>query len=150
MFWSYVECKSRPGDHQVSFRSMPGWCTQTFSIRVGISLAQWSLSSSFHLDELCLESSAQFQKTLARWRERWQVPRYVYLAERDNRLLLDLEQFNQAEELRYTLQARKNTQTVILPEALPGPEHAWLEGPGGHYLSEYIVSLINRPSMTPA
>src|SRR5690348_5943376 len=36
MLWSYVECKSRPGDHQVSFRSMPGWCAQTFSIRVGI------------------------------------------------------------------------------------------------------------------
>jgi lantibiotic biosynthesis protein len=118
--------------------------------RVVFSLAQWSLSSSFHVDELCLESSAQFQKTLARWRERWQVPRYVYLAERDNRLLLDLEQFNQAEEFRSTLQTRKDTQTVILQEALPGPEHAWLEGPGGHYLSEYIVSLIQRPSMTPA
>ncbi|QBD77313.1 hypothetical protein EPA93_15465 [Ktedonosporobacter rubrisoli] len=117
--------------------------------RVVLSLAQWSLSASFHENELCLASPEQFQETLSCWRERWRVPRYVYLAEGDNRLLLDLEQVAQAEELRSTLRARKKTQTVMLQEALPGPEHAWLEGPDGHYLSEFVVPLI-RCSSTPS
>ncbi|WP_165423842.1 lantibiotic dehydratase [Ktedonosporobacter rubrisoli] len=114
--------------------------------RVVFSLAQWLLSSSFHLHELRLESPEQFRKSLALWRQHWQVPRYVYLTEADNRLLLDLEHAGQIEELRATLQALKGTETVVLQEALPGPEHAWLEGPGGHYLSEYIVSLIKHSS----
>lgn len=70
---------------------------------------------------------------------RWQVPRYVYLTVSDNRLLLDLDDPAQAEQLRVELAHGK---PIVLHEALPGPEHAWLPGADGNYLSELVVPLV--------
>lgn len=120
--------------------------------RVVLSLARWRISAQFHLPELNLqEPSERFMRALVNWRTRWNVPRYVYLSQGDNRLLLDLTSPAQAEELRATLRLLKKSETLLLEEALPGPEHAWLEGPGGHYLAEFVISLLRRvPKEAPA
>jgi hypothetical protein len=73
------------------------------------------------------------------------VPRYVYLAAGDNRLLLDLEAPEQADQLREELAKVGDFGTVLLHEALPGPDHAWVKGPGGYYLAELVVPLVRRP-----
>ena len=46
---------------------------------------------------------------------------------------------------------------VVLQEALPGPEHAWLDGDGGRHLPELVISLVQRsaparpvPQLRPA
>jgi thiopeptide-type bacteriocin biosynthesis protein len=115
--------------------------------RVVLSLARWRISTQFHLPELQPQDSPDgFFRSLERWRRRWQVPRYVYLSQGDNRLLLDLTSSPQAEELRATLRVLRQSETLVLEEALPGPEHAWLPGPGGHYLAEFVISLLRRKS----
>src|SRR5262249_26551525 len=86
-----------------------------------------------------------FHQRLAGFRERWNVPRYVYLATFDNRLLLDLEAPEQAEELREELAKVQDLGAVSLDEALPGPNHAWVKGPNGNYLAELVVPLVRRP-----
>ena len=80
------------------------------------------------------------------FRERWQVPRYVYLVEGDNRLLLDLEDPDQSDQLRLDLARRGDRGSVLLHEALPGPKHAWVEGSDGRYLAEFVVPLVLRPA----
>ncbi|QBD82911.1 hypothetical protein EPA93_45900 [Ktedonosporobacter rubrisoli] len=82
--------------------------------------------------------------SLRTWREKWSVPRYVYLGEFDHRLLLDLECQEQAEILRMDLQKIKQGKSVVLQEGLPEPRHAWLEGPEGHYMPELVISLALR------
>nr|BBH87004.1 lantibiotic dehydratase [Thermosporothrix sp. COM3] len=120
-----------------------------------LRLAQWEISASFHLKALQLETPEQFWQSLGRWREQWHVPRYVYTGEMDQRLLLDLERREHVEELRLQL-LRKVPDRLILQEGLPGPADAWIEGPEGHYLSEFVVSLGRqrsepmRPPMLPA
>jgi thiopeptide-type bacteriocin biosynthesis protein len=116
--------------------------------RVVLSLAQWTLDD-FAREELRPADRKGFPAALAGWRSRWEVPRHVYLRERDNRLLLDLEHPLHAEELRRELAA--GDRNVTLQEALPGPDDAWLEGAGGRYLSEIVVSLIQdeAPSFPP-
>jgi thiopeptide-type bacteriocin biosynthesis protein len=59
-----------------------------------------------------------------------------------------LEDAAQAEELQTELRALRPDGQVILQEALPGPSHAWMPGPGGHYLTEFIVSLVLRDDHT--
>lgn len=71
------------------------------------------------------------------WRERWQVPRYVYLAVSDNRLLLDLDNPAHVDQLRAQVRERAE-----LHEALPAPGDAWVSGPDGNYLSELVVPLV--------
>ena len=113
--------------------------------RVVLALAHWRISSQFHLAELAPQHAEDFPASLQAWRKRWDVPRYVYLSLGDNRLLLDLTCPAQAEELRASLHLLKNGEAVVLEEALPGPEHAWVPGPGGHYLTEFVISLVRRP-----
>jgi thiopeptide-type bacteriocin biosynthesis protein len=71
----------------------------------------------------------------AEWRDRWQVPRYVYLVMSDNRLLLDLADPAHLAQL-------PGKDWITLHEALPAPDQAWLPGEDGHYVSELVVPLV--------
>ena len=81
-------------------------------------------------------------EALAAWRGRWAVPRAVYLAEGDQRLLLDLEAPAHVELLLDAL--RGGAAGRILEEALPGLDDAWLPGPHGRHLVELVVPLVPR------
>ena len=94
--------------------------------RVVLSPAQWQLTR------------ADLTTGLDAWRYRWLVPRLVYLASADNRLLLDLDDDSHRRQLA---SAVRNGE-VTLHEALPGPEHAWLPGPRGRHLVEMVVPLV--------
>ncbi|MEA2126111.1 MAG: lantibiotic biosynthesis protein [Solirubrobacteraceae bacterium] len=86
---------------------------------------------------------------LAGWRERWSVPRRVYLAVGDNRLLLDLDDSAQAEILHDELRTLPAGRQALVQEALPGPEDAWLPGPDGGHITELVVPLTLRAPSTP-
>ncbi|TQM61953.1 lantibiotic dehydratase [Humibacillus xanthopallidus] len=89
-----------------------------------------------------------FADTLKSWRHAWNVPQHVYLAAGDNRLLLDLDERAHADLLRAELtrgDPRGLAGWVLLQEALPGADGAWLAGPGGRYMSELVVPMILRP-----
>ncbi|MER6578555.1 lantibiotic dehydratase [Nonomuraea sp. NPDC001023] len=98
--------------------------------RVVLSLARW------RVDPAALREPGG----LAAWRRAQRVPRHVYLAGGDNRLLLDLDDPDQAGLLRDEPPGRP----VTLQEALPHPDHAWLPGPEGAHLSEVVVPLALR------
>jgi thiopeptide-type bacteriocin biosynthesis protein len=111
--------------------------------KIVLAPAQWRIDlaardAAFPLD------APDFHDRLARWRETWMAPRRMYLSQADNRLLLDLESPGQADQLRGELR-RLHAGALVLQEALPGPEHAWLNGPGGHHLCELVVALVQPP-----
>lgn len=112
--------------------------------RIVLSPARWRLLS----DELTTRGTV-FADTFAAWRERWQPPRYVYLAVADHRLLLDLDNPAQVAEIRAAAR-RAPGGWIHLHEALPAPDQAWLPGPGGHYVSEIVVPVVlNRSEPAP-
>ncbi|MGA5418464.1 lantibiotic dehydratase [Streptomyces pseudogriseolus] len=81
-----------------------------------------------------------FTGALETWRRQWCVPRYVYLTEGDNRLLLDLEEPDQAEQLRTACDTAP--EATLLQEALPALSDAWTPGPRGHHIVELMVPLV--------
>ena len=126
--------------------------------RAILSPARWRITQALRDKELSASEDG-FAERLARFRKSWNMPRHVYIAIGDNRLLLDLEAFDQAEELRTELAGIRESGTIVLHEALPAPEHAWVRGSSdesddsgdsngvaeGHYLSELVVPLVLRP-----
>ncbi|HEU5228617.1 MAG TPA: thiopeptide-type bacteriocin biosynthesis protein, partial [Ktedonobacteraceae bacterium] len=89
--------------------------------------------------EACLFQGVQH------WRKCWRVPRYAYLTEADNRLLLDLENPLMVTELFESLKRLKEGQQVTLQELLPDFEHLWLtDVQGAPYFSEIVVPLLRR------
>jgi thiopeptide-type bacteriocin biosynthesis protein len=117
--------------------------------RVVLCPAQWRIGARAR-NELSPDSPATFRAGLRKWRTRWQVPRYVYLSFGDNRLLLDLDDEAQADELRVEIRRLADNSQVLLQEALPAPEHAWVDGPDGHFISELIVPLVLRSDQSVA
>lgn len=82
-------------------------------------------------------------EALAAARSRWGLPDRVYATAADNRLLLDLSQPGDVEQLRRELKGSGGS--MRLQEALPDVGDAWLPGPDGAYLTEIVVSLVRRP-----
>jgi thiopeptide-type bacteriocin biosynthesis protein len=111
--------------------------------RAVLCLAQWRIDSTDR-NELAPESRGAFDAGLRAWRTRWQVPRRVYLSYGDNRLLLDLESEPEAEQLRAEVRKLTEGTQLRLQEALPAPEHAWVNGPGGRFFTELMVPLVLR------
>jgi thiopeptide-type bacteriocin biosynthesis protein len=109
--------------------------------RIVLSLARWRLDVRAG-SQLRLNSSAGFFSSFSRWRADWLVPRYVYLSFGDNRLLLDLDDEAQADQLRSELRRLGENAQLLLEEALPGPQHAWVCGPDGRFITELMIPLV--------
>lgn len=118
--------------------------------RVVLRPAEWRIGPRARVQELAAGAPGEFRAPLDRWRSRWGVPRHVYLTMSDNRLLLDLDDDRQVEELRHEVRRLRAPGHVLLQEALPGPGDAWLPGPGGRYLAEFVVPLVRRAPAPPA
>jgi len=109
--------------------------------RIILQCAQWRLEPRIQ-GQVRLDRSNEFAAWFARWRERWRVPRRVYMSWADNRLLYDLDDPEQVDDLHSEMVRKKSHAQCLLQEALPGPEHAWLPSvDGGRRIVELVVSL---------
>ncbi|MBP2479190.1 thiopeptide-type bacteriocin biosynthesis protein [Crossiella equi] len=94
------------------------------------------------------EWTLRAEEDLTAWRARWRVPRYVYLAEDDNRLLLDLDRPLCLDELATEL---ARTGSVVLHEMLPAFDEQWLRDESGQsYLEDVVVPLVARSAADTA
>src|SRR5262249_32942808 len=112
--------------------------------RIVLRPAEWRIDALTRMRELPAEAPATFHAAVDQWRVRWQVPRHVALSVGDNRLILDLEDEHQCEELRAEVSSLAEGGVLTLQEVLPDFDHVWLTGPGGHFVTECVVSLILR------
>ncbi len=108
--------------------------------RIVLRPAQWRIQKG----EIDIESPAAFRSSLDGWRVEWDAPQLISLRVGDNRLILDLDQDVEAAELKAEIQKLGDGQSITVQEVLPSLDEAWLQGEGGHYYSELVVSLILR------
>jgi thiopeptide-type bacteriocin biosynthesis protein len=113
--------------------------------RVVLELARWQFKprrSARREDRRA--DLRRFADELADFRARWAVPARVYVGTVDNRLLLDLDQESDVEQLHREAATGPGVP-LRLYEAVPDLDDAWLPGPQGGYLSEIVVPLVLRP-----
>jgi len=100
--------------------------------KVVLAPARWRLQGAQK------DQAATQPEALAEWRERFHVPRYLYLGEHDNRLLLDLDNSWHRKVLQRALQHGP----AVVEEALPGLGDAPLkDSQGNSYMLEAVISL---------
>ncbi|MEV4937359.1 lantibiotic dehydratase [Streptomyces zaomyceticus] len=114
--------------------------------RTVLAPAQWRLESDIAHGG---GPDGDFPPVLSKWRSDWDVPSHLYLTVADNRLLLDLDDGQDVELLQEELGAGAPGGSVVLQEALPGPEHAWLPGTGGGHMCEVVAPLVRRGGEQP-
>ena len=117
--------------------------------RIVLALARWRLTRA-SAGELVAANPPAFPGALERWRTLWQVPRHVYLSAGDHRLLLDLADPPQADELRRDLRGVRGAGgAVVLSEVCPDLEQAWVsDADRRHFVTELVVSLVLRRADT--
>ncbi|WP_163567389.1 lantibiotic dehydratase family protein [Fodinicola feengrottensis] len=133
-------------DHRTTFSSFDWGPAAGFPFLPRVQLGRAVLTPArWQIPAGTLDCSAPqaFAASFGKWRERWQPPRYSYLALADNRLLLDLDEPDHLEQLRAeSRKAGGDGPAVLLHEALPAPDHAWVPGADGTYLSELVVPVV--------
>lgn len=110
---------------------------------VVLSPAQWNLYRAAIMPIGTGSEDVRWFTAITQWRERWHVPRFVYLTYTDNRLLLDLEHPAFVAELVAELKKLDETGCVCLQEMLPDFSQLWLRNSREEpYLSEIVVPLL--------
>src|SRR5262249_50022838 len=112
--------------------------------RIVLRTAEWRLGRSDLDGGAPSRAPSSFADDLLAWRELWNVPRKVYLAAADNRLMLDLGEPSHREEFRRELVKLSGDADLILQEVLPDFSECWVAGPEGRYMVELIVPLLAR------
>jgi thiopeptide-type bacteriocin biosynthesis protein len=119
--------------------------------RLVLAPAHWSFATdNLGLPPGDLPEPDAFYAAVQRWRSAWRVPRHVYLAFLDNRLLIDLENPVFVDDLRDQLRrARRGRPSarLVLHEAIPHLDQTWLTDAAGQaHFSEVVVPLLARES----
>lgn len=115
--------------------------------RIVLALARWLLRPAIDGGDWWTTDATTFATHLAAWRKEWWVPARVYLTISDNRLLLDLDDPHQVEQLRAEARSA-SSDPLLLQEALPDTTDAWVPGTEGFFMSEMVVPLVLRPQRT--
>ena len=102
--------------------------------RVVLAVARWLIPR----EELGGDV-AQRETTLTRWRTDWRLPRWVYLVERDVKLLIDLDS-PVALELLWDQLPKVLGERVCFEEMLPGFDDLWLQRAGASVAHEFVAT----------
>lgn len=134
------------GLHWGSARELPR-LPRLRSGRVVLSPAAWR--PPFGEGVLAVGDRSSFAEALKSWGAEWELPRQVFAGRGDHRLLIDLDDAEQVDLLRGLAESSEDDRPLVLHEALPGPDAAWLPGPRGRYLVELGIPLARRPTGCP-
>jgi lantibiotic biosynthesis protein len=105
-----------------------------------LSLARWIIDET-GVRELLHGQEEQRLSRLREWRRAARVPRFVYIAEGDNNLLIDFEAALSREA--FFDHIRKQSSAMLV-EMFPSPEALPVLGPGGTFVHEMVVPFVRN------
>jgi thiopeptide-type bacteriocin biosynthesis protein len=117
--------------------------------RIVLAAARWAVPR-----RLLATNKGDLAAFVAAWRTEWNVPRWVYLVERDMKLLLDLDSPVAVELLRDEIGASNDgyppDALLRFEEMFPSFDELWLERDGEPYLHEFVAGIPGRAALAPA
>lgn len=102
--------------------------------------ATWNLKKD-DFKEILSVKNENLQNATSEWRTKNKIPRYIYLADGDNKLLIDFEN-NLC--IKTFIETIKNRQSIQLVEFNFNPETAVVQGPEGSFVNEFIISFYRK------
>jgi thiopeptide-type bacteriocin biosynthesis protein len=108
-----------------------------------LSLARWTIHAA-GARELLQGQGEHRLRRLQEWRLAVKVPRFVYIAEGDNNLLID---FEAALSLEAFFDHLRKQSSAVLVEMFPRPEALPVSGPGGMFVHEMVVPFVRNRNL---
>ena len=112
-----------------------------------LSLARWTVDDATTQHLLEGQGDERLRR-VQEWRLAAGLPRFAYIAEGDNNLLID---FESALSLDALLDYLRKQSTAVLVEMFPPPEALPVRGPGGRFVHEMVIPFERtRPAVQAA
>jgi thiopeptide-type bacteriocin biosynthesis protein len=109
--------------------------------RLVLAVARWSVSRA----ELEQHKDVGLMAYLQSWREQWNVPRWVYLVERDLKMLLDLDSPLAADLIADQMTNSNDGYPIDavmhFEEMFPDFDHLWLTQGNERYFHEFVAAV---------
>ena len=123
-----------------------GFLPRVVSGNIVFSLARWRLTKE-GIAELSKPQGLDRLRAVDQWRKKKKVPRFVYLAETDNQLLIDFDNVLSVEAF---VEYIKKRPEVKLVEMLQNPQDLCVQGPEGTFVNEVVIPFVrNRKPEQP-
>jgi thiopeptide-type bacteriocin biosynthesis protein len=113
--------------------------------RLVLSRACWNLTDT-ELRMLGRTMGAGQFAAVQAWRAERRLPRYVALADRDNELVIDLDNALSVAALAHQLRGRRQ---AVLVEMFPDPDDLCVTGPEGRFVHELVVPFVQTAAPRP-
>lgn len=100
----------------------------------------WTISTKIlNLDSF---SENHFYFKFDEFKKKWDLPRYVFLTQHDNRLLLDLSNRNHQREIFYAMRKNPDVPIILSEKTCEDTEYVALDTTGKNYVTEVVVPFI--------
>ena len=113
--------------------------------RLVLCRARWNVTEA-ELRALGQTSGADQFAAVQEWRAQRRLPRYVALADRDNELVIDLDNVLSVAALAHQLRGRRQ---AVLVEMFPDPDALCVTGPEGRFVHELVVPFVQVAPSRP-
>jgi len=114
--------------------------------RLVLSLARWTATRE-ELEPIWKNGGTERFQAVQSWRAKRRLPRFVLLAEGDNRLPVDFENVLSVDSFAHRV---RNSGEVEFVELFPGPDELCARGPEGRFLHELVIPVIRTPAASEA
>jgi len=111
---------------------------RVISGRLVLSRARWKVTEA-ELRSLGQARGADQFAAMQAWRSQRRLPRYVVLVDRDQQLVIDLDNVLSVGALAHQLRGRHR---AMLVEMFPGHDELCAAGPEGHFVHELVVPFV--------
>jgi thiopeptide-type bacteriocin biosynthesis protein len=113
--------------------------------RLVLSRARWNILEA-ELRSLGQARGADQFAAVQVWRARRRLPRYIVLVDRDQQLVIDLDNVLSVAALAHQLRGRRR---AVLVEMFPGPDELCATGPEGRFVHELVIPFVQAPPPRP-
>jgi thiopeptide-type bacteriocin biosynthesis protein len=107
------------------------------------SFARWRLAKEV-IEQLSKPQGPDRLRAVHQWREKNKVPRFVYVTEADNQLLVD---FDNALSVEVLVDYVKKRPEAKLVEMLHDPANLCVQGPEGTFVNEVVIPFVRNPAV---
>lgn len=113
--------------------------------RLVLSRARWNVTEA-EIRALGRARGADQFTAVQAWRAERRLPRYVALADRDQQLVIDLDNVLSIAALAHQLRGRRQ---AVLVEMFPDPDELCVTGPEGRFVHELVVPFVRAAPPRP-
>jgi lantibiotic biosynthesis protein len=106
-----------------------------------LSLAKWRVDL-LQLGLSIKDSPQKIENGFLEWAKKWKLPRYCYIGEEDQLILID---HHHPEHLKEVISQIKKDRPVIFTEKIGQENGQWIRSEQGNHFSEFVLPLIKNP-----